>query len=256
MKTQPQLMTTTIKSPCFYYAHEALAAHVKPQAAQFLEGAESAMVQQDVAKATDCYKKALGLHPTSALLMVNLGTLLAEQGMAKEGIEYLQQAIKRENVGNAVAYYNLGTIMLGYGALDAAEEYLKKAQEIEKNNPNIANNLGLVEFHLKHDAQAVALFEKAFEEHPDFAYAAHNLGCLAYDRSDMRAAIDWFEKARAISPDNFATLNSLACALFLNDDVAQAIKLLYACIDSNPQYRMPFYNLGFIVYERKLLPHV
>lgn len=252
---QPQLMTTTIKSPCFYYTQGALAAQVKPQAAQYLEGAENAMSNGDTIKAIELYKKALGLHPTSTLLMVNLGTLLAEQGMAKEGVEQLEQAIKRDQGNNAVAYYNLGTLMFGYGAFEAAHDYLQKGHELEPSNPHIMNNLGLVEYQLQHDDKAKALFEKAFQEHANFAPAAHNLGCMAYDKKDAKLAIEWLEKARAVSP-NAATINGLACAYYADEQVDQALRLLYACINANPHYRMPYYNVGFIVYEKKLLPNI
>ncbi len=252
---QPELMTTPIKSPCFYYTKEALVAHVKPQAAQYLESAEGAMSNNEPIKAIELYKKALGLHPTSTLIMVNLGTLLAEQGMAKEGIEQLEAAVKRDEGKNAVAFYNLGTLMFGYGAFEAAKDYLERALALEPSNPHIINNLALLEYQMHHEDKAQEMFEKAFQEHADFAPAAHNLGMMAFEKKDAKKAIEWLQKAHAVSP-NAATINSLACAMYSNGQVNDALKLLYECIHANPHYRMPYYNVGFMVYEKKLLHNI
>ncbi len=253
MDLKHRLMTTTIKAPCFYYSYADIHHTLKPDAAELIKQAEKYIEQQAIPQATECYKKALEKNGSSPFLTLNYGTILAEQGLVNEGIEELRSIADQNQVGSSAACYNIGTVLLGHRMLKPALEYLEKAYELDPRNVNISNNLGLASLYAKHEDKARYYFLKTLDERPDYEYGAHNLGCIAYEHDDFVKAIEWFEKARTINPANFATLNNLACALFLNDQAKQALPLLYECIKNNPYYRMPYYNLGFIVYEKKLL---
>jgi len=265
MELRNQLMTTTLRSPFFYYTS---APDISPEAEKYLREADTYFPKNDIQKITECYKKALEKNPESSYLLSNIGTLLAIQGAVSEGIKLLRKAIERNNACVA-AHHNLGAILLSHGVLEAALEHLQKAQELEPKEANaqktttheleprkaaICNNLGLVYLHLNQLDKAEECFEKALKENPNSEFAANNLGCIAYDKNNFDKALSWFSKAQTINPHNVSTMNNMACTLFLKGETSQAIDLLYSCMDLNPQNRVAYFNLGFMVYNKKLIP--
>jgi len=258
-------MTTTLRSPFFYYT---TAPDITPEAHELLREADTYFAQNDIAKITECYKKALALCPDSSYLLSNIGTLLSLQGAVNEGIKLLRKSIEK-NDACVAAHHNLGAILLSHGVLESALEHLRKAQELEPKEreasgaqlqevepraAGILNNLGLVYLHLNQLDKAQENFERAMTENPNSEFAANNLGCIEYDKNNLDKALAWFTKAHAINSRNTATMNNIAATLFLKGETKHAIDLLYKCMDQNPHNRVPYFNLGYMVYNKKLVP--
>ena len=103
--------------------------------------------------------------------------------------------------------------------------------------------------------RAHEMFEKAVENDGNFDYAYNNLGMLDYEKNDYVTAHSWLEKAFALNPNNFTTINNLAVVHFMEqpENPARAFELLKKASELNPNFRMAFYNLGFIaVFTHKV----
>jgi Flp pilus assembly protein TadD len=98
--------------------------------------------------------------PLSAHEHNDLGLAYEQKGMLDLAEkEYLKAADKK--AGWAVPYFNLGNIAYGKKDLKAAERYYRKALELDKENPDIMNNLATLLHDMGRNEEAMALIDKA-----------------------------------------------------------------------------------------------
>ena len=83
--------------------------------------------QDDLAKATEAYGKALELKPDDAALHLNLALALANLKKIPEAKTELEKAASLDPTQAGKAYYNLGAILINSGQNDAAAEAFKTA---------------------------------------------------------------------------------------------------------------------------------
>jgi Flp pilus assembly protein TadD len=107
--------------------------------------------------------------PLTAGEHVDLGLAYEHKGMLDLAEkEYLKAADTQD--GWAVPYFNLGNIAYGKNDLKAAEKYYRKALELDKQNPDIMNNLANLLHRTGRDVEAGALVEKALSIQPKDEY--------------------------------------------------------------------------------------
>lgn len=243
-----RLMTTTLTTPFIYYNR---APGISQKAEEFLNKANEAFEKQDIRATTEHYKNALEEAPQSAELVSNVGAVLAAQGVAHEGLRFLQRALEANSqcVG---ALYNLGTLFLAHGMGKEAQEQLQKAYELDQQSAPIMNNLAIAHLHLSEFEKARELLEQAITKIPSFDYGFHNLGTISYDQDKLDEAISWFEKGLVLNENNFATLSDVACCYYLMGDTDKAVLRFKKAIDCNPHYRLPYFNLGYIMYANTI----
>ena len=132
---------------------------------------------------------------------------LLRQGLAHQQKDQLKQAqllyeqILRIEPGHFDALQLLGLIALTTKRNEHSLVLLNKALAINKSNPHVFYNRGLVLGELGQDEAAMASYERAIAIKPDYAVAHANLGnllqkCKKYDHS-----LASYDQAIAISPD-------------------------------------------------------
>jgi Flp pilus assembly protein TadD len=99
------------------------------------------------------------------------------------------------------------------GQLPQAEEYLRRAVQIQPNDPALHNNLGVVLARRGRHAQALPYFQEAVRLRPDYASAHHNRGNALRDLDHATEAIPCYEEALRLQPDDAGTCFDLAVAL-------------------------------------------
>ena len=85
----------------------------------------------DLAAAT--YRKELELTPRNAVAMYNLGSVLVEQGKARDGVPLLEAAVKIFSKPSVADYY-LGRGLADVGRYEEAADHLEKATRVEPQN--------------------------------------------------------------------------------------------------------------------------
>lgn len=95
----------------------------------------------------------------------------------KEGIELLDKVIARTQ-SNPVPYVNRGIAHARLGNHKLAEEDLKRALELEPNNPVANNEYGLLFRKTGRFAEARKLYESLLQKYPYYPVVHKNLGIL------------------------------------------------------------------------------
>jgi Tfp pilus assembly protein PilF len=87
----------------------------------------------------------------------------------------------------------------GQGLLDAAEDYFRAALQIDRSNPDVWNNLGMVQVRLG-EPGARTSFQRAIALQPGHALAHYNLGTMLDAAGSYDAAIEEFTRALTLDP--------------------------------------------------------
>lgn len=243
-----QLMTTTLTTPYVYYNQ---APNINEKGTEYLNEANKLFEEQQIAKTTECYQKALAENPESPELLSNTGAIFAAQGNLGEAFKLLKKATEKNSC--AGAHYNLGTLFIAANVMDQAKEQLEKGVALDPKSAPILNNLGIVYLQLGDRSKAKEFFIKTTEAAPAFDYAYHNLGAIAYDENKFQEAITYFHKALEHNAQNYASLNDLGCVVYLEGKTKDAVTFFKKAIEAGKSYRLPLYNLGYVVFKHNLV---
>jgi tetratricopeptide (TPR) repeat protein len=133
---------------------------------------------------------ALDTQPDDALLLFNLGTLLAQQGDLPTAHTHLEKAIAQRQQW-AEAHYNLGTVLLRQERYREAVDALKRAAECRDLYPEAHFNRGNAHAMrgLETDGTldyyeldcAINAYKTAIQQRPGYTAALYNLG-MVYGR--------------------------------------------------------------------------
>lgn len=134
--------------------------------------------------------QALALQPDDALVLFNLGTLLARQGDAKAALEGLEKAVAQEPQW-AEAHYTLGTVLLQQERYREATTAFERALECHATYPEAHFNRGNAHALRGLEADgaldyyeldcAITAYKTAIQQRPGYAAALYNLG-MVYQR--------------------------------------------------------------------------
>jgi len=183
-------------------------------------------------------------HPTVAIHVNNLGSVLQDLGELAEARKHFERALKIDEASYgpdhptvAIRVNNLGLVLKDLGELAEARKHYERALKITESSygpdhPNVAiyvNNLGVVLRDLGELTEARKQFERALKidetsfgpDHPSVARDVNNLGIVLRDLGELTEARKLFERALEIDeasygPDhpNFARgVNNLARVL-------------------------------------------
>ncbi|MDI6795481.1 MAG: tetratricopeptide repeat protein [Desulfatibacillaceae bacterium] len=97
------------------------------------------------------------------------------------------------------SYYQEGNLEL------ALAEY-QKALQLDKDNENVHNSLGVCLGRTNKMEQALLHFQKALALAPSNVMPAYNIGLVRMLQDDMDSALTWFDKALAVEPELYEAL--------------------------------------------------
>lgn len=93
-----------------------------------------------------------------------------------------------KNKKRAEIFFRHGTTMVQQGSYSKGLRYLKQATELDPDNEEYMNNLGLAYIARGAKNEAEASFKKTLEINPDFTEAKHNLGAFYLHTNNLTEA--------------------------------------------------------------------
>lgn len=153
-------------------------------------------------KAIDDLKAQIEKSPDNLKLFVTLADFLQKINNEDEAEKYYQIAIDKDPK-DATALNNLAYMWIEKGVkLDKALEYVRKALEIEPDNPAYLDSLGWGLFMKKKYNEAIAELQRAVKAGADDAVIYEHLGDAFYKVKKYQDAILNWEKALDLEPEN------------------------------------------------------
>lgn len=149
----------------------------------------------------------------------------------------------------ALLYSEMGTQALGREDYPQAISDLRKAIELDPNNPGTHNNLALAYYRMGQKQLATAEWQKALKIDPKFSDAYVNLGSVAFENEKNSEARKFYLKAL----DNLEyktrhrALTSLAQLALRENKTDEARQLLYQSLQANADYCLSHYLLGTLL---------
>jgi tetratricopeptide (TPR) repeat protein len=143
--------------------------------------------QQRQDDAIQQYQHALATQPDDALVLFNLGTLLAQQGDLSTAHTHLANVIVQHQQW-AEAHYNLGTVLLRQERYREAVDALKRASDCRDIYPEAHFNRGNAHAMRGLDTDgtldyyeldcAINAYKTAIQQRPGYTAALYNLGMI------------------------------------------------------------------------------
>ncbi len=132
---------------------------------------------------------------------------------------------------------------------DAAEEY-RKGLEIEKDNINLLNSLGVCFGMMKKLEMANEEFQKAMDIDDREIMAVYNTGLVYEIKNDTEKALEYFIKASAINDEIFEIELGTGKQFYRTKKFAEALVHLKKAVKLNPVSSAPFRIMGDIFLEK------
>jgi predicted CXXCH cytochrome family protein len=195
------------------------------------------------------YKEALRKKPEFRPATKQLAATLMGKGEYARATEVLRQAITAPPADEAL-FTDLGNAYLHQRMLPQAQQALKRALEINPEQPEAQNLLGLIAVQKSDPAQAEAQFRGALRSQPDFAEAHNNLGNVLAAARNYPEAEYHFQRAVAINPNYAEAHHSYALVLVLTHSYDQAAAELREAARLAPNDAQTRDDLGDVLMAR------
>jgi len=209
-------------------------------------------------------RKLLAEDPEDFQAQCRLGEVYFAKGMLDEALDNVSKAIEmaeaiRRQMDNSLAMYyaNRGTIQATKGNMDEAVAQYRKALEINPNDVLALFNLGRALSDREQFLDAMPLFERLVNVTPDDPLAWFQLAKV-YEKLELRHvsdlhtidnAIAAYRRVLELDPRNLEAAFALM-EVYLNLRKAEeAILVLEAAVENNPDEPLAYYNL-ISTYEK------
>lgn len=161
---------------------------------------------EKVDESVDLLKNLIKKRPNDIQSIETLGNILRSHKRYKEALHYYDMAVKQIDKPERkhwVHYYHRGVCYERLNQWDKAEKDLKKAMELDPNQPLVLNYLGYswVDQNQNLD-EAIALIRKAVKLRPNDGYIVDSLGWAYYRLKNFNSAVEYLEKAVSLKPED------------------------------------------------------
>jgi TolB-like protein/Flp pilus assembly protein TadD len=200
--------------------------------------------RDDVRKALDAARKAVGLDDTLAEAHTSLANALGADMQFAESIKEFQRAIAL-NPNYATAHQWYGEALQSDGRFEEAVTELRRAQELDPLSLIINASLGITLVSARHYDEAIEQLRKTIEMDPTFYPAYWFLGDAFRNKGDLSQAIVEYERAAQLDSDPIV-LGALGHAYATAGRKEDARKVLDKLTALSEQRYVPAYPLAII----------
>lgn len=142
--------------------------------------------RRDHARAAECFRKVLAVHPQDDALHVGLGITLFELGQAEEALAHFRQACTLAP-DSASAWFNYGEALGRHAQSQAAVAALQRALQIDPAHVSARLSLARVQASLGRIGEAVKGYREVVRHDPANAegwFGLSNLNAVHFDAAD------------------------------------------------------------------------
>lgn len=180
----------------------------------------------------------------------NLAIKLTQSGQISLAIEEYKKAINL-NRNFPQVYNNLGNILALYGKKEEALEFYKTGLEIDGENARLHQNLALLLYELNNLEEACIQIQKARELDSENIEILSDMGVILAKNNKIEEAIDCFLDAMKNEPDNPVLNYNMAFIYQKNRNFEKAIETYKKVIELDPYNYFSYFNLARIYMETK-----
>ena len=180
------------------------------------------------------------------------GISLHQEGKLDQA-ELIYQQILQVNPENDEVLNLLGLIAYQVGKYQIATELINQAIDMDSSQSSFFNNLGLVLQKQDRLGEAIQAYRQSLELNPNDADIYSNFGTALKEQGQLEEAIDSYNTAIEIQSDHKEVYYNLGIALKEQGQLEEAIQVYYKAIDITPNNTKIYNNLGNIYQEQDRL---
>lgn len=149
-------------------------------------------------------------------------------------------------------YYKMGISSLNEGNVKMAYVQLHKAYDLDPNNKDILNSLGVVFMQLAEDDKALSFFKRVIELDKRYSEAYNNIGVIYLRRGNYSDAIDAFNRALSNPLYQFPerAYYNLGVAYYKTKRYDDAIRSFQSSVMLTPDFVMSYYGLALALNKK------
>lgn len=149
-------------------------------------------------------------------------------------------------------YYKLGASYMREGELQKAFVELQKAKELDPENKEVLNLLGLLYFQFEDNENAIKHFKKAISIDKRFSEARNNLGTVYASQKRWNEAISEFKKAteNPLYQTPEVALTNLGFVYYRLKKYDEAMDAFNKALKRNPDFMRAYLGLS-LCYNKK-----
>lgn len=184
-------------------------------------------------EAERAYRRAAAVHPTSAVPLVRLATLLDETGRRDEARRVLAQALDIDRAGPG-ALREYARLSLALGDAAAAEAALSEAMTLDGDDWESAMALADLLYGKGRFDEALTWFERVRALKPNLGEPLTNSGLCHLQAGRTEQALELLLEAATRFPESVEALNGLGSAYLKQGRHTEAMRAHRAALAHNP----------------------
>jgi tetratricopeptide (TPR) repeat protein len=145
--------------------------------------------------------------------------------------------------GKARVWFNLGGAYLNSDPA-RAKVALLHALELQPAFPEAFYDLGVIEQGRKNWDLALAYYQRAIDQQPDYWPAWNNMGNTFFTMGQQTRAVDCFDRTLRLNPDYWPAQYNIAIVHYLSGRFSEAVPKLRTVLDWQPDFREARYLLA------------
>ena len=173
-------------------------------------------------KARSYFEKAIDIDSGNLTALLSLASLADKQGNQAQFVELLERA-RSQNSRAAGPRLILIQYYMRQRQFDTAHSIAKEAAQVQPQNAEVQNALGVTQLWVRDHPGALKSFLKAAEIAPDSPNINHNLARAYLALKDLEAASKALHQVLEIQPDYIPALTTLAFLEVSTGNTAQAL---------------------------------
>jgi tetratricopeptide (TPR) repeat protein len=204
-------------------------------------------------QARDALKNLIGQDPNHIAAHHILGLIYASTGQVTEGIGFLRKAAELDPNEPSILY-NLSKALVDDRQYQEATKCLRHVLAIMPSNADAYLLLGKVYFQIKLFDEAVIQFKEALRIKPNFAEALSNMGNALFELGQYDEALKATEQALIISPSLIQTLSLRGLILKKLGQYENAAESFTKALKISPNEAHLHANLSSTLYDLHRYP--
>jgi tetratricopeptide (TPR) repeat protein len=227
------------------------AMQVAPQSpVGFIHMGNLRLQQKKFAEAEKYFEQALTNDPNAADALSGVANVFIEEKQPDKAVTRINAQIARQP-SNSNFHYLLGAVLFNQKDYKGAEAELRRAVELDKNNPDARMKLGQVQLAEGQVDQAIATYQDSIKESPRDVRYYILCGELYESQKKWDQAKDIYQKALQVQPDNPLASNNLAYVMLeQGGNVDVALSMAQAARRGMPQSPNAADTLGWAYYQK------